>query len=87
MNKIPDLNSKAQELNDNELENVVGGFSAGDQVVFKKHTKCPGCRLTIPGVILRTCRGLDPNSEPSWIGVTVCCGAVCTCNEAQISHG
>lgn len=71
-------------MNDDELEAVVGGYSAGDRVVYKEYTKCPGCRGSIPSATLQFYRGLDPNSERAWIVKTDCCGTIAACVENGI---
>lgn len=86
MNKNPNNESAIQELDDGELENVVGGFSAGDRIVYKKYTKCPTCLASIPSATLKFYRGLDPNSQRAWIVQTDCCGTTYSCVESGISH-
>lgn len=78
-------NANIQEMNDAELESVVGVFSAGDQIVYKEYTKCPGCRGSIPSATLQFYRGHDPNSERAWIVKTNCCGTLYLCVESDIS--
>jgi len=75
-----------QELNDLELENIAGGFSAGESYRCKKYLKCPTCLASIPSVTLQFYRGLNPNSEKAWIVKTNCCGTTYSCVESDISR-
>lgn len=80
------LNKEApmQEMSDKDLEAVVGGYSAGDMVVYKEYTKCPTCLASIPSARLLFYRGLDPNSERAWIVKTGCCNTTFHCVESDI---
>ena len=84
MNEMPKKEEGVQEMSDAALENVVGGFSAGDQVVYKEYTKCPRCLASIPSATLQFYRGLDPNSERAWIVKTDCCGTIFHCVESAV---
>ena len=85
MNHNFDKETTILELNDAELDGVVGGFSKGDRVVYKKYTKCPTCLASIPSATLLMYRGLDPNSERAWIVRTDCCGTIFHCVESGVS--
>ena len=73
-----------QELSEQELETVVGVYSAGGLVVYKEYTKCPTCLMSIPSAKLLFYRGLDPNSERDWIVKTGCCNTTFHCVESAI---
>jgi len=82
MNENP--NKNIQELDDAELDNIVGGFSAGDRVVYTSYTKCPTCLASIPCATLQFYRGLDPNKQRAWIVKTGCCNTTFMCTENNI---
>lgn len=84
MNTDFDKESTIQELNDTELDSVVGGFSKGDRIEYKNYKKCPTCLASIPCATLLMYRGLDPNSERAWIVRTGCCGTIFSCVESEI---
>jgi len=95
MSKNYNAEINAQELNDDVLENIVGGvssrskndvsgFSAGDIVVFKEWKTCLCCRLSIPSATLKFYRGLDPNNDHAWIVENNCCGAIYCCTESGV---
>lgn len=75
-----------QEMSDEALESVVGGYSPGDRVVYKDYKKCPTCLASIPSVTLQFYRGLDPNSQRAWIVKTDCCGTIYTCTENEVNR-
>lgn len=79
-----DKNAEIREMSDIELENVVGGYSVGDVVVYKEYTKCPTCRASIPNARLLFYRGLAPNSQRAWIVKTGCCNTTFHCVESEI---
>lgn len=80
----PNKDAGVQEMSDKELENVMGGYSAGDVVVYKEYTKCPTCLASIPSARLLFYRGLNPNSERAWIVKTGCCNTTYHCVESDI---
>lgn len=84
MNEHLDQRENIQEMSDEELVAVVGGYSPGDRVVYKEYTKCPLCLGSIPSATLQFYRGLDPNSERAWIVRTDCCGTIATCVESGV---
>lgn len=84
MNDHRDEENNILEMNDSELERVVGGYAAGDRVVYKEYTKCPRCLASIPSATLKFYRGLDPNSERAWIVQTDCCGTTFHCVESAV---
>ena len=86
MNEKTGMEANCNELKDDELEKVVGGYSAGDVVVYKEYTKCPRCLASIPCATLKFYRGLDPNSERAWIVQTGCCGTTYSCVESAVKR-